>query len=110
MATRTPQAITVGGITPTYHAATAATGDKVKAGDRTFIHVRNGAGAPVTVTFSGVGKTSYQEDLPDKAYTVAASGELLIPVLPSLGDSEDGSLATFVCSAAADVTFAALRI
>lgn len=110
MATRTPQAITLGGITPTYHAATATTGDKVRAGDRTFIHLKNGGGASITATFSGVGKTAYQVDLPDKAYTIAAGAEMLIPVLPEFGDPDDGGLATFVCSAVTSVTFAALRI
>ncbi|MGI5161391.1 hypothetical protein [Microbispora sp. CA-102843] len=110
MATRTPQAITVGGITPTYHPATATTGDKVKAGERTFVHLKNGGDSSITATFSGVGKTTYQVALPNKAYTIAAGAEALIPVLPQFGDPDDGGLATVVCSAVTSVTFAALRI
>lgn len=110
MATRTAQAIVVGGLTATYHAATASTGDKVKAAPRTWITVKNGSVSPITVTLSGVGQTSYGVDMPDKAVTVAASAEVDIPILPEYGDAEDGGLATFVCSATTTVTFAVRRI
>jgi len=110
MAIRTAQAITVNGVAPVYHAATPNTGDQVLAGERIWIHVRNGGGSSSTVTISGAGATSYGEPMPDKQYTVPAGEELLIPLLPEFGNPEDGRLATFVCNPAADVTFAALRI
>ncbi|MER6575828.1 hypothetical protein [Nonomuraea sp. NPDC001023] len=110
MATRTAQAITVAGVTPTYNAATATTGDKVKAGPRNWVHYKNGSGAGITATVSGVGQTSYGVDQPDKVYNIAAGAELLIPLLPEFGDPEDSGLATIICSSVTSVTFAALRI
>jgi hypothetical protein len=110
MATRTAQAIVAGGTSATYNTATATTGDKVKAGERRWITVKNGSGASITVTIQGVGTTNYGADLPDKVVTVAASGEVDIPLLPEYGDPSDGQLATFVCSSVTSVTFAARRI
>jgi hypothetical protein len=109
MATRTAQAITVGGVTPTYNAATATTGDKVLAGPRTFIHLKNGSGGSITVTVTGAGQTSYLVDNPNKVYTVAGT-DAWIPMLPEYGDPDDGRLVTFVCSSVTSVTFAAGRI
>lgn len=110
MATRTAQAITVGGVTPTYHAATATTGDKVLADSRTWVHFKNGSGGAITVTVSGAGTTSYGEPLPDKEYDLATGAEQWIPMLPEYGDPEDGRLVTFVASSVTTVTFAVGRI
>lgn len=110
MATRTAQAVTVGGVTPTYYAATATTGDKVLADSRTWIHVKNGSGGSITVTVSGAGQTDYLVDNPDKVYTLATGAEQWIPMLPSYGDPNDGRLVTFVCSSVTSVTFAVGRI
>lgn len=110
MATRTAQTITVSGLTATYYAATATTGDKVKASARTWITVKNGSGVSSNVVLSGVGTTSYGVDLPDKTYPVAASGEVDIPIGPEFGDPEDGGLATIICTPATSVTFAPRRI
>jgi hypothetical protein len=109
MATRTAQAVTVGGITPTYYSATATTGDKVLASARTFIHLKNGSGSSITVTVSGAGQTAYLVDNPDKVYTVAGT-DAWIPMLPEYGDPNDGRLVTFVCSSVTSVTFAVGRI
>jgi hypothetical protein len=110
MATRTAQAITVGGVTPTYHAATATTGDKVLADSRTWVHVKNGSGGAITVTVSGAGQTPYLVDNPDKVYNVATGAEVWIPMLPEYGDPEDGRHVHFVCSPVTSVTFAVGRI
>ncbi|WP_431903635.1 hypothetical protein [Nonomuraea sp. bgisy101] len=110
MATRPAQVIGVEGSTPVYHSATATTGDKVKPGPRTFITVKNAGGVSTQVVLSGVGKTSYQEDLPDKDYTVPTAGEMDIPIKPEFANPDDGGLATFVCTPAASVTFAVRQI
>lgn len=110
MATRTAQAITVGGVTPTYNAATATTGDKVLADSRTWIHLKNGSGGSITCTVSGAGQTSYGVDFPDKVYTLGTGVEMWIPMLPEYGDPNDGRLVTFVCSSVTTVTFAVGRI
>lgn len=109
MATRTAQAVTVSGTTPTYHAATVTTGDKVLADARTWIHLKNGSGGSITVTVSGAGQTPYLVDNPDKVYTVAGT-DAWIPMLPEYGDPNDGRLVTFVCSSVTSVTFAVGRI
>jgi hypothetical protein len=110
VATRTAQAVTVGGVTPTYYAATATTGDKVRADGRTFIHLKNGSGGSITCTVSGAGQTAYLVDNPDKAYTIGTGAEMWIPMLPEYGDPSDGRLVTFICSSVTSVTFAAVRI
>ncbi|MET9339276.1 hypothetical protein [Nonomuraea sp. NPDC003804] len=110
MATRTAQAVTAAGVTPTYHPATATTGDKVLADSRTWIHLKNGSGGAITCTVSGVGQTSYGVDMPDKVYNLTTGAEQWIPMLPEYGDLNDGRLVTFVCSSVTSVTFAVGRI
>lgn len=109
MATRTAQAVTVGGTTPTYYSATVTTGDKVAADSRTWVHIKNGSGSSITVTVSGAGQTPYLVDNPDKVYTVAGT-DGWIPMLPEYGDPTDGRLVHFVCSVVTSVTFAVGRI
>lgn len=110
MATRTAQAVTLAGVTPTYHAATATTGDQVRANNRTFIHLKNGSGGSITCTVSGAGQTSYGVNNPDKVYTIGIGADMWIPMLPDFGDPADGRLVTFVCSSVTSVTFAVARI
>lgn len=110
MATRTAQAITLAGVTPTYNAATVTTGDKVLADSRTWIHVKNGSGGSITVTVSGAGQTPYLVNNPDKVYTIGTGAEQWIPMLPEFGNPNDGRLVTFVCSSVTSVTFAVGRI
>lgn len=110
MATRPTQTIGVAGLNPTFHNATATTGDKVKPGEHTFITVKNGSGVSVVANLVGVGTTSYQEDLPDKPYAIAASASVDIPVPPAFANPDDDGLATFVCTPATSVTFAVRAI
>ena len=51
----TVQSVTRSGTVPTYGAVDAVNGDEFTNDGRTFIHVKNGAGAPITVTISTPG-------------------------------------------------------
>jgi hypothetical protein len=69
MALLTVQSITKAGVVPTFTAAAVA-GDTVPASAR-FLVVKNGAGAPVTVTITPTGTTTYGAALP--AHTVVVT-------------------------------------
>lgn len=109
MATLTTQAIALAGLAPVYGAAAAGT--KIPCGERTFLHVKNTAGASMTVTLSCTAKTRGQATT-DLVVTVpATTGDMMIGPLTQdlLGGSVDG-LASITYSATTSVTAAALRI
>lgn len=109
MTTYSPVAITVDGVAATY--STAAAGDKVSgAGPNTFITVKNGSGASITLTITPSGKTGYNVALPAKTFTVAASGEKDIPILAEYGNASDSGLVALSWSSTTTVTWAAKRI
>jgi hypothetical protein len=79
MAVLSVQRITEAGITPTY-AAAAGGGDSFPASGTEMVHVKNGSGAPITVTFDGpntdnFGVTGNDHDL---AISVPATGERMV--------------------------------
>lgn len=84
-ATLAPQALSLGGVTPTYNAA-AAGGDTFVNDGRTYLHLKNGSGAAITVTIAAV--PSFADNalgdvtLPNSAITVPAGGEKLVGILP----------------------------
>ena len=107
MAALATQVITVAGLTPTFVAA-AAGGDTAPVGDREFLVVQNGSGAPVTVTLATPGNLATGDAYPDKAYSVAAGAETWIPLPAVYRDPTDGR-AHITYSAAASVTVAVVR-
>lgn len=110
MATLTTQVISLAGLGPTYGAA-GASGDKVQmSGDRTFLHVKNGAGAPITVTLTATGAVRGQT-VTSPTVSVPASGERMIGPLTAdlLAGTADG-LAAITYSSNTSVTVAAIRI
>lgn len=110
MATLTVQTISVGGLSPVYSAADAG-GDKLKPGRTTFLHVVNGDASPITVTIATPGTTKYGLAIEDRAVTVGASDEQMIPIDPEqYGDPADSGLASVSYSSVTSVTVAALRI
>ncbi|GFH34290.1 hypothetical protein [Streptomyces pacificus] len=110
MATLSVQAITAGGLSPTYSAASGG-GDKVKPGPTTFLHVINGDASPITVTVAVPGNFYASVANPDLPVTVGASDEEMIPVPATpFADSSDSGLASISYSAVTSVTVAALRI
>lgn len=109
MATLSVQTIPAGGLSPSYSAASGG-GDKLKPGKTTFLHVINGDASPITVTVATPGTVSGLA-IADRAVTVAASDEQMIPIPADLyANPADSGLASVTYSAVTSVTVAALRI
>lgn len=115
MATLTTQTITAGGLSPAY-AAAGGSGDKLKPGRTTFLHVKNGDVASMTVTLATPGTVDGLA-IADRTVTVDAGDDQMIPVLdkdsmgrPLYGDPADSGLASVSYSATTSVTVAAIRI
>jgi hypothetical protein len=109
MATLTPQVVALSGLNPTY-AAAAAGGDKCPVSDRTFLHVKNGGGSPITVTLTATAAVRGQT-VANLTVSVPASGERMIgPIQPDLFQSPTDGLCAIGYSSATSVTVAALRI
>ncbi|MEO3978771.1 hypothetical protein [Streptomyces sp. CAU 1734] len=109
MAVLTAQAVSLSGLAPSY-ASAAAGGDKVTPSERTFLHVKNGAGAPITVTLTASASVRGQA-VGNITVSVPASGDRMIGPLPAdlLAGPSDG-LVPIGYSSATSVTVAALRI
>jgi hypothetical protein len=104
------QTIKASGTSPTYGTA-AGGGDKVSlAAPNTFIHVKNGGGATVTVTVTTQSNSYKGLTVPDRTVTVAASGESMIGPLDPALHSDINVQASIGYSAVTSVTVAALRI
>lgn len=109
MAILATQAVALAGLNPTYSTA-AGGGDKVECGDRNFIHVKNGAGAPVTVTLTSTATVRGQVAA-NVTVSVPAAGERLIgPLQPDLLLNQSDGLCAVGYSSATSVTVASLRI
>jgi hypothetical protein len=113
MATLSTQSVTVTGLTPSYSSADAG-GDKVRPGERVFIHVKNGGGGSVTVTVDDVlstapaGAASFD---PDLEVVIEPSGERMIgPIVEDRFRNSSDSLASITYSGVSSVTIAALRV
>jgi hypothetical protein len=108
VATLTTQTITAGGLSPTY-AAASVSGDKLRPGKTTFLHVKNGDVASMTVTLATPGTVDGLA-IADRAVTVGAGDDQMIPVTALYGDTSDSGLASVTYSAITSVTVAAIRI
>jgi hypothetical protein len=106
VAALTIQTINQTGVGPTYVAADAA-GDTVIPGAGSFLHVKNGAAAAVTVTLVTPGTVSGL-DVADQAVSVPAGAERMIAVGDLYRDPDTGR-ATVTYSAAASVTVGSFR-
>lgn len=109
MATLATQAIGLAGLAPSY-ASAAGGGDKCEVGDRNFLHVKNGAGSPVTVTLTATASVRGQA-VSNVTVSVPAAGDRMIgPLLPDLLQSASDGLCAVGYSSATSVTVASLRI
>lgn len=107
MAEITPFTVVKTGGKPTF--GNAAAGDTAKTGSGYTLIVRNGSGAPITVTIAVPGNLETGDAYPDKAYTVAATtGEEWIPLYDVYRDPTDG-LAHITYSATTTVTRAVVK-
>ncbi|KAB2347351.1 hypothetical protein [Actinomadura rudentiformis] len=104
-----PTATSVDGTTHTYNPAAA--GDKItRPGAGCFITVKNGGGSSVTLTITPPGTTRYGVANPVKIFSIPASGEKDIPILPAYSDPADAYKVALAWSATASVTFAVKRM
>ena len=110
MAVLAVQRITRAGLAPAYSAA-AGGGDKFSPTDRTFLHVKNGGGSPITATVVTPKQTSYGAAIADIAVSVPAAGERMIGPFPRqhFADTDD-ALADITYSAVTSVTVAVVEL
>lgn len=94
------------GTAPTFGAA--ASGDTARVGNGLTLIVRNGSGAPITVTVTTPGNAFTGDAIPDKEYTVDAGGERWIPLLKGYADPVTGQ-AAIAYSSTTSVTRAVVR-
>ena len=75
MALIAPQLLVETGVAPSFAAATGG-GDTCAPGDKTFLVVKNGGGAPITVTLAAFPDTApWGAAIPDPTVSVPAAGE-----------------------------------
>lgn len=104
MADYAPDGVTVDGVAA--NVRTAAAGDKLtNPGDRAILRVNNGGGAPVTLTITPPGTTSYGVANPVKTVTVPNGTHRYLQVLAAYGNPADGGKVALSWSATASVTF-----
>ena len=109
MAVLATQTISLTGIAPTY-ASAASGGDKVSPGDRAFLHVKNGAASPITVTLAATASVRGQV-VTAPTVSVPASGERMIgPLTADLFAGVSDGLVGVTYSSNTTVTVASLRI
>jgi hypothetical protein len=109
MATLTAQAISLAGLAATY-ASAASGGDKVSPGDRVFLHVKNGAASPITVTLAA-NPTPRGLAVTAPTVSVPASGDRFIgPLTADAFAAASDGLVAVTYSSTTTVTVAALRI
>ena len=108
MATLPTQVISLSGLEPAYVAA-AGGGDKVRPGDRVFLHVKNGDSGSHTVTIVTPGTVKGQA-IADLAVAVPAGEERMIPVPADLFRNPVDGLASITYDAVTSVTIAALQV
>ena len=102
------QEITRDGLNPAYAAPDAVNGNQFAFSDRVFLHAKNGAGAPITVTIITPGTVDGLA-VPDRAVVVPAGGERMIgPFTAAAYRQADGNVYVD-WSSAASVTVALLK-
>lgn len=110
MALMTLQTIVDAGTEPTYSAANLNdTTGTVGNGHNTFLSVKNGGGASITVTIATFGVNDNGDALPTHVVTVAAAGAAKIPLRKSY-DKGDGTGAQITYSAVTSVTSALVQV
>jgi hypothetical protein len=114
MATLTVQEIDLTtGLAPTY-ATAGAGGDEYANDGKTYLHVKNGGGAPITVTVAAqqatVDDPQFGRIVPaNRAFTVTNGAERIIPYVASGGYNNANGRVAVTYSAVTSVTVAAIR-
>lgn len=108
MALLTTQTVVPGGLNPTFVAASGG-GDTVTPGNDVFLIVKNGGGAPITVTVDSVTPCNYGVDH-DLVVSVTNAQERWIGPLPATRFAQASTgLVNVTYSAVTTVTVAAVR-
>jgi hypothetical protein len=109
MAQRSPQdASVLSGVTLTFFAATATTGDTTTGGQGVVLIVNNASGGSINCVLTTPETVEGTLPVGDRTVVCPAGGLTAIPVPSRYNDPATG-FATFICSAVASVTFAVLR-
>jgi hypothetical protein len=99
-----PESIQIGGTTATVRSAAA--GDKLtQPSDHSNLRVTNGSGAPITLTVTVPGTTSYGVTNPTKVITITNATSKYIPIPAVYGDPADAGKVSLSWSATATITF-----
>jgi hypothetical protein len=110
MATLTTQVIALAGLAPAYVSASGG-GDKVTmSGDRTFLHVKNGGGSPITVTLAATAAIRGQTATAPTVSVPAAGERMIGPLTADLLAGTSDGLCAVSYSGVTTVTVAAIRI
>lgn len=109
MATLAVQNITTTGLAATYATATATTGDQFLAASGTFLHVKNANAGSVTCTLT-TPTTVDGLALADRDIVIPTATDRFVAVPDWLYRDPTSGLATVVCTPAASVTIAVVRI
>lgn len=107
MALLSPQQISKAGLAPSTTSA-AGGGDTVATGDRVYLYVNNGAGAPITVTIATPGTVSGLAVADQTVSVTNGTFKLIGPITRELFGDDDG-IAAITYSSATSVTVAALK-
>lgn len=107
MALVATQSVVIAGTPPSF--TTPASGETCRVGAHLTLEVRNGSGAPITVTITPPVTLPTAAAWPAKVYTVpATTGEQRIPLLDVFADPTTGQ-ATLTYSATTSVTRAVVQ-
>lgn len=114
MAILTTQKIVNAGTAPNFALDTLGTTNTAEVGNgkNNFLVVKNGSGSSVTLTVVVVGNTSYGQPEPDPTFTVAAAGEVWVPLRKEYADASGAGVGrcTVTLSAATSVTGAVVQM
>lgn len=103
-----PDSIQIGGTTASIRSA--ASGDKLtQPSDHSQLRVTNGSGAPITLTITPPGSTSYGVANPAKVVTITNATSKYIPIPSVYGDPADAGKVSLAWSATATITFEYIR-
>ena len=109
MATLAVQNISLLGIVPAYSAA-AGGGDQFTPSDRTYLHVKNGGGSPITVTIVTPLEAALNIPMADIAVSVSNGTEKVIGPFGAALFQNSVGLADVTYSAVTSVTVGVFRV
>ena len=110
MAVLTPQDILRTGLTPSFAAATASTGDTLVNDERCFVRVKNASGSPITVAAQPTRVVDGLAATPRTVSVPATTGDVSIGPFPAADYNDTNNVVTVICSSVTSVTIAVIRL